>query len=92
PRKTLKSPWPENFSLTESMREYARGRGILNPSEEFENFRLKSHANAYKYADWEKAWQAWCRSPYQKTTQKPVKIAPEPYQDPKREALSRLAY
>ena len=64
--ESKKTTIPDGFELTDKLRAYAEDLGILDVDNEFELFRLKASSNKYKYADWEKAWMAWCRSPYQK--------------------------
>lgn len=65
PPKGKKRGWPDDFILTETMSTYAKKQGIKNPAGEFEYFQDNALAKGYKYVDWEKAWQNWCRSPYQ---------------------------
>jgi len=60
-----KCGWPKDFVLTEKMVAYAREQNINSPISEFEHFRNNALAKGYKYLDWERAWQNWCRSPYQ---------------------------
>lgn len=57
--------WPEDFELTSRLYDYAREQGIDKPAKEFEHFHDNAMAKGYKYVNWEKAWQNWCRSPYQ---------------------------
>lgn len=69
-RKSAKArltPWPDGFALTDDLRRYAEAKGIRPDRVDavFDDFHDKALAKAYRYADWERAWQAWVRSPYQ---------------------------
>lgn len=65
PSSKLLTKWPDGFTLTEDMAQYALERGIRNPQEVFEDFRIKAGARNYRYADWKLAWYAWVRNPLQ---------------------------
>jgi len=58
----MKTRWPEGFELTGKLMEYAAGKGIEEPEEEFEAFRDYCAANDRKYADWPAAWRNWVRN------------------------------
>jgi len=64
-----KMPWPKDFQLTLKMRVYASAYNI-DAEEQFDFFHDNALAKNYMYLDWEKAWQVWCRSPYQVKTEK----------------------
>lgn len=55
---------PKNFSLSDSMIEYAKKNGVTKRKtlEKFtENFILQNQAKGYKYIDHESAWKSWLR-------------------------------
>ena len=59
-----KTTIPENFSLNNSMIEYAKKNGVTKRKalKKFtENFILQNKAKGYKYADHESAWKSWLR-------------------------------
>ena len=60
-RKPKKTPMPEGWEPNEKHRELARREGRDFDREVFK-FRDKAGANAYRYADWDKAFSSWLRN------------------------------
>ena len=59
--KPKKTPMPEGWEPNEKHRELARREGRDFDREVFK-FRDKAGANAYRYADWDKAFSSWLRN------------------------------
>jgi len=60
PRASPKTPWPEDFTLTEERRQVALKCG-LDPAWEWNKFRDHARAHDARYANWDAAWRNWCR-------------------------------
>lgn len=52
----VKIPMPDNFSISERVSNWAKGRGYINLDEHLESFKLKAAAKNYCYADWDAAF------------------------------------
>lgn len=80
-KSPVKIPFPENFQLTEELRQYALRKGITDPAGEFEHFRDHHMRSRDLFFDWEAAWRTWVQNGIKKyganrpgphTTQPPV--------------------
>ena len=57
PRKPTKLPLPADFSVSDSVRQWAASKGYDRIDEHFESFVRKAKANGYTYVDWDQALQ-----------------------------------
>jgi len=60
PRAKPKTPWPDDFTLTDERRQVALLCG-LDPAWEWNKFRDHARAHDARYSDWDAAWRNWCR-------------------------------
>lgn len=61
--KKRQTGWPEGFTLTDDLREYAtKNLPQVDPSALFEKFRDQALAKSWAYADWSKAFQTYVRN------------------------------
>ncbi len=59
--------WPDDLALTRDRWEYAlKCHPGVDAKADWERFRLWAQSNGKTFVDWHKAWQSWCRSPYDK--------------------------
>jgi hypothetical protein len=58
---TAKHPWPEDLTLTEPMREFARKLGI-DAATEFAAWKDDCAAHGREYVDWPAAWRTRCHN------------------------------
>ena len=56
PRKTPRTPLPENFAVSEQVRSWAEKNGHKHLDEHFEYFVSTAKAKGYEYADWDSAF------------------------------------
>jgi hypothetical protein len=61
PRARRETAWPENFALTDDMREFAKAAEI-DPDREFEAWRDDCAAHGRRYVDWVGAWRTRIRN------------------------------
>lgn len=50
---------PDDFALTEAMRDYATAHGVSEPEREFEHFVNSHTAKGSRFASWPAAWRTW---------------------------------
>lgn len=64
PRKKVGIPvtFPETFTFTKDLKEWALEEGCREPFVEFEQFRDKAKAEGKLYIDWEAAFRTWIRN------------------------------
>lgn len=62
-QKASKTSAPENSELTERRWQYALGVGMTRPTAErnWSDFLDWHRAKGNRWADWDRAWQQWCR-------------------------------
>ncbi len=56
-RKPTKVSMPEDFSVSNAVRQWAASKGYDRIDEHFESFVRKARANGYTYVDWDQALQ-----------------------------------
>ena len=67
PAAAPKSAIPDNFAVSEAVREWAKGKGFVEgPDAHLEAFRLKCRAKGYQYADWDRAFMEAIRADWAK--------------------------
>jgi hypothetical protein len=84
-RKERSVPWPEDFVLTDQLRETARRAGIRADRIEsvFQRFRDRNIARGERYVSWPHAWATWVNSPYQdRDREAPASTPAERREDP----------
>lgn len=54
-RRTIKTPLPDGFTLSERVLSWAAEKSIHNLAEHFERFVNAAKAKDYRYADWDRA-------------------------------------
>ena len=54
-RASRKTPIPENFSVSDKVRQWAKEKGFNRLDEHLESFVMKAQAAGYAYVDWDKA-------------------------------------
>jgi hypothetical protein len=64
--KPQKTALPENFSVSERVRTWAKVKGFDRLDEHLESFLSKAKANAYTYADWDEAFMNAIRDDWAK--------------------------
>ena len=69
-KKSRKTPIPENFDISERVKNWAELKGHTNLHDHLENFILASQANGYKYVDWDKAFMNAIRNNWAKIDNK----------------------
>jgi hypothetical protein len=52
---------PDDFRLTDRMRQFAIDGGIEQPGIEFGHFKDAALRDGKRYVNWEAAWRTWCR-------------------------------
>lgn len=63
PRSAAKVPLPDGFEVSDAVRKWAEGQGYREGADaHLEAFRLKATANAYRYADWDRAFMEAIRA------------------------------
>jgi DNA-binding Lrp family transcriptional regulator len=60
-KKNLKCTLPENFTVTDSHRNFAKANGLPNPDKELEHFKDHHLTNGSKFIDWNAAFRNWLR-------------------------------
>lgn len=60
-KKRLKHRLPENFAVSDSVREWARAEGLPDPGLELNHFRDHHTAHGSLFADWDAALRNWLR-------------------------------
>jgi hypothetical protein len=80
-RKPAKTLLPENFAISDAVREWAGSKGHSRLTEHLESFVSKSKAKAYEYADWDQAFMNAIRDDWanlgKTTSTKPRKMLGE---------------
>lgn len=56
-------PWPEDLKLTDKHRAFAE-QGGLDAGMEWGAFKDHHLAKGSRFADWDRAWQTWCRNAF----------------------------
>jgi len=56
-KKTKKTPIPENFTISENVRQWASEKGVEHLDRHFQSFVDKVRAKGYTYADWDAAFR-----------------------------------
>ncbi|AXF07295.1 hypothetical protein CUJ91_04695 [Paraburkholderia graminis] len=64
--KSIKVPLPENFAISERVREWAAEKGHGRLEERFEHFVGTAKAKGYKYVDWDSAFENAVRDDWAK--------------------------
>lgn len=54
--------WPDGFSLTPSLRQYALSKGVSDPEDAWEHFGNYHQAKGSRFMDWQRAWYTWCQN------------------------------
>lgn len=60
--KKLKHKIPEDFAVSDKIREWAKAEGLPDPDLEFGHFRDHHTANGSIFADWDAALRTWIRN------------------------------
>jgi len=61
--KPRNTPVPDDFPITDAMREYFDRKGVPGDIEDVtEHFLTHHRAKGTKHVDWYAAWQLWCRN------------------------------
>lgn len=60
--RARKTRMPEDFGFTDERAEYAKAQGCTDPADTFNRFKLHHASKGTLMADWDKAWQYWCRN------------------------------
>lgn len=93
-RKPAKSPLPADFSISDSVKEWAGKNGHANLQAHFDSFVGKARANGYCYADWDQALQNAIRDDWAKLATPQPRASPPAYESAKdrsrREASENL--
>jgi hypothetical protein len=55
-------PMPEGFGLTDKLREWAKAGGVKDPGMTMGAFKDYHLSKGNVFADWDKAFQTWCRN------------------------------
>jgi uncharacterized protein YdaU (DUF1376 family) len=69
---TRKTPLPDGFSISERVREWAKGKGIGNLEQHLEHFIGKCKAKDYRYVDWDEGFMGAIRDDWAKLGSKPA--------------------
>lgn len=64
--KTQKTTVPENFGISDQVREWAISKNFGDLEQHLEYFTAKAAANGYKYADWDAAFKTAIRDDWAK--------------------------
>lgn len=64
--RAAKRPLPQDFSISERVKEWATSKGFDRLEEHLEAFRRKCSANSYAYADWDSAFMEAVREDWAK--------------------------
>lgn len=56
-----KTPLPDDFALTDRLRDWAKAKGFDRLDDHFEHFTEKAKAKGYEYVDWEAAFMGAVR-------------------------------
>lgn len=70
-KKTIKTPMPEGFCISESVRKWAQQKGHQHLERHFESFVAKVEANGYTYANWDAAFRNAITDDWAKVRQLP---------------------
>jgi hypothetical protein len=77
--KNLKTKLPDDFTLTDALRQFAISKGVDDPEKCFETFRDDRLSKGCEYTDWDAAFRKWVRSWVGK--QGPAKVKPPTFFD-----------
>ena len=67
PKTKRKTSWPSENWRPKPLSQHMKDKLQLTQeeySDEFEQFKIKSYARNYQYADWDKAWLGWLTGQY----------------------------
>lgn len=67
--KKYKTPLPDNFTISQSVRTWAKDKGHSRLEEHLEAFKAKCRANGYQYIDWDSAFMEAIRADWAKLQQ-----------------------
>lgn len=65
-RSTRKLPIPEDFAISDRVRDWAAGKGFDRLEAHLESFIGKARAKAYTYVDWDEAFMGAIRDDWAK--------------------------
>lgn len=82
-----KTPIPENFEISDRVRQWAEQNGHGRLIEHLASFRMKCQANAYAYADWDSAFMEAIRGNWARLGDSPP---PGVSADPAMQRLTRV--
>lgn len=74
--RRLKTGLPSDFTVSPAVETMCRSQDLPNPHVVFLDFCDKALANDYRYADWERAFAAWMRSPITRRDYQPWSRTP----------------
>lgn len=64
PRRQTKSPYPEDFKISDQLREWCVKQRAPNPDRELEAFRDFHIAKGSRFHDWNAAFRTWIRNSF----------------------------
>lgn len=71
--KSIKTPIPENFIISDRVKEWAVKNNFNHLEEHLEAFQMKCHALGYKYVNWDSAFMGAIRDNWAKIDNTPPK-------------------
>ncbi len=67
-QKKIKTPIPDNFTISDRVKKWAEEKGYINLQEHLESFISKCKAKGYEYVDWDSAFMEAIRGDWAKIT------------------------
>lgn len=66
PRKPSRTPMPDDFDISDRVKEWAKEKGYENLGAHLEAFKAKVHAKGYQYVNWDSAFMEAIREDWAK--------------------------